>query len=57
MSTKSSLAYREWKTPHILHIYHEMLDDCYYIETDEEKLKIPKEFAELFAKVMNEAKE
>lgn len=51
MSTKSSLSLINWAEPHEIHIYHECMDGCYYIETNEGKLKLPKEIAKLYAKV------
>ena len=56
MSTKNSLALVEWNTKHEIHIYKEMLDDCYYLETENGKLAIPGKYAKEFAKVLNAVK-
>ena len=52
MSTKSSLAMVNWNEPKEIHIYKEMLDGKYYIETEEERLAIPEKYAKLFAEVI-----
>jgi len=52
MSIKSSLALRQWEKQYEIHIYKEMLDDKYYIETEEGKLSIPEDIAKMFAKAL-----
>lgn len=54
MSTKSSLVYVEFNEVKEIHIYHDMIDDLYYIETQKGRIEIPKRIAEEFAKVMEE---
>ena len=54
MSTKSSLAYKKIIEESYIHIYHEMLDSCYYIEDNNGRVKLPKKIAELFAKILED---
>jgi hypothetical protein len=50
MSTKSSLAYLTIPAePEKIHIYKEMLDNKYYLETNKGKLEIAKTVAEAFS--------
>lgn len=52
MSTKSSLALVEWSELHSIHIYREMLDNEFYIESEEGRVKVPEKYAKLFAKAL-----
>lgn len=56
MSTKTSLEYYRKEVTSVvsIHIYKEMLDGKYYIETETGRLQISKEVAEGFAKVLTE---
>jgi len=47
MSTHISELYREYERKSWGHIYRDMNDDKFYIETEEGTLKLPKEFIEL----------
>ena len=53
MSTKSSLALINWNEPKEIHIYHECMDGCYYIETNKGKLKLPEKIAKKFGKILD----
>jgi len=57
MSTKSSLAMAQWQTQHEIHIYKEMIDDCYYLETEDERIKIPENYAKKFAEIIKKEEE
>ena len=52
MSTKSSLALVNWQETKEIHIYKEMLDDKYYIETEKERIAIPEKYAKMFAEAI-----
>lgn len=54
MSTRSSLAYKEFERKFTIHVYHEMMDSEYYLESDDGKVLLPtKELAEKIAAVIN----
>ena len=57
MSTRSSLALIKWNEPQEIHIYKEMLDGKYYIETKYGKVAVPEKYAKLFAEVLNREKD
>ena len=52
MSTRSSLVVYAWDEPYEIHIYREMLDNKYYLETLGGKVELPKEIAIRFAKIL-----
>jgi len=58
MSTKSSLAYIEMeeKETFEFHIFLQMMDDCYYLETDCARIKLPESIAKGFAEVLKAQK-
>jgi len=55
MSTKSSLSLISWRSEcNELHIYNEMLDDNYYIEDENGRVKLPEALARKFSKIMED---
>ncbi len=57
MSTKSSLVFIEWSENKQIHIYLQMMDGCYYIETENNRLKIPEKYAKQFAEILKKDEE
>ena len=57
MSTKSSLFLATWEVERILHVYQDMMDDKYYIETEDDSICMPEKYAKAFARVLQETED